>query len=75
MTVYHGSPNQDIIPTFGFPEEENGYLSNWYLSDFVMGEIHFSSVEQYMMYQKAITFDGSKKISFNAIKLETKTFH
>lgn len=41
---------------FHKPNEENGYLSNWYSSDFVVNNIHFSSMEQYMMYQKAICF-------------------
>lgn len=41
---------------FHNPEEENGYLSNWYMSDFVIDEIEFSSMEKYMMYQKAVTF-------------------
>lgn len=36
--------------------EENGYLSNWYESPFTIEGINFSSVEQYMMYKKAITF-------------------
>ena len=35
----------------------NGYLSNWYLSDFYMGGIQYSSMEQYMMYQKALLFE------------------
>lgn len=37
-------------------EEENGYLSNWYLSDFIVDGMTFSSMEQYMMYQKACLF-------------------
>ena len=41
---------------FHNPEEENGYLSNWYLSDFLVDGIAFSSMEQYMMYQKAMVF-------------------
>lgn len=41
---------------FHNPNEENGYLSNWYLSDFVVDGISFSSMEQYMMYQKAVVF-------------------
>lgn len=41
---------------FHNPDEENGYLSNWYLSDFTYANIHFSSMEQYMMYQKAVCF-------------------
>lgn len=37
-------------------DEENGFLSNWYLSDFSINGISFSSMEQYMMYQKAVCF-------------------
>jgi len=45
---------------FHNPNEINGYLSNWYLSDFVFDGIRFSSMEQYMMYQKAITFNDNE---------------
>lgn len=48
------------IICFHNPDEENGYLSNWYSSSFVMGNIVFSSVEQYMMYQKATCFQDGK---------------
>lgn len=41
---------------FHNPDEENGYLSNWYTSPFTVSGINFSSVEQYMMYQKAVCF-------------------
>lgn len=41
---------------FHNPDEEYGFLSNWYLSDFIVDGIHFSSLEQYMMYQKAVHF-------------------
>lgn len=41
---------------FHNPDEENGYLSNWYLSEFTVDDITFSSMEQYMMYEKAILF-------------------
>ena len=41
---------------FHNPDEENGYLSNWYLSEFTIDDITFSSMEQYMMYEKAILF-------------------
>jgi hypothetical protein len=41
---------------FHNPDEENGYLSNWYLSDFTVGDISFTSMEQYMMYHKAVCF-------------------
>lgn len=44
------------IICFHNPEEENGYLSNWYPSRFTMDGIVFSSMEQFMMYCKAQCF-------------------
>ncbi len=44
---------------FHKPEEPNGYLSNWYLSDFKINGINYLSMEQYMMYQKAVLFGDS----------------
>ena len=41
---------------FHNPNEENGYLSNWYLSPFTVEKKIFSSMEQFMMYRKAICF-------------------
>ena len=41
---------------FHNPDEENGYLSNWYPSVFAASGVKFSSMEQYMMYCKAICF-------------------
>ena len=48
------------IVCFHNPDEENGYLSNWYLSEFTVDNISFSSMEQYMMYKKAVCF-GDKE--------------
>lgn len=49
---------QEII-CFHRPEEENGYLSNWYPSAFEKDGHRFSSMEQYMMWSKATVFrDG-----------------
>ena len=45
---------------FHNPEEENGYLSNWYLSDFTIDNIRFTSMEQFMMYEKACCFNDEK---------------
>lgn len=42
---------------FRFPDEENGYLSNWYLSRFEVECIEYSSLEQYMMHKKATYFN------------------
>ena len=44
------------IISFHNPDEENGFLSNWYLSKFEVSGVVYSSMEQYMMYQKAICF-------------------
>ena len=48
------------IRCFHNPDEENGYLSNWYISEFKIDSIKFSSTEQYMMYKKAIVFNDNK---------------
>lgn len=48
------------IICFHNPDEINGYLSNWYLSDFEIDGLKFSSIEQYMMYKKAVTFNDEK---------------
>lgn len=45
---------------FHNPDEANGYLSNWFLSDFEKDGVHFSSMEEYMMYQKAVLFKDSE---------------
>ena len=45
------------VVCFHDPDEENGYLSNWFLSDFTVDGIRFTSMEQYMMYQKAVLFN------------------
>ena len=53
------------IICFHNPDEENGYLSNWYPSRFTVNDITFSSMEQYMMYKKAECFkdkDTAEKI-------------
>lgn len=44
------------IVCFHNPNEENGYLSNWYPCKFIVENKEFSSLEQFMMYQKVICF-------------------
>lgn len=44
------------IICFHNPGEENGFLSNWYPSVFQLNGIEFFSVEQFMMYRKAMCF-------------------
>lgn len=48
------------IICFHNPDEEYGFLSNWYLSTFTIDRISFSSVEQYMMWCKAKCFNDYK---------------
>ena len=48
------------ITCFHNPDEMNGYLSNWYLSDFEVNGIKYSSMEQYMMHQKAVLFNDNE---------------
>lgn len=48
------------IICFHNPDEINGYLSNWYLSDFTVSGIRYSSMEQYMMHQKALLFQDQE---------------
>lgn len=45
---------------FHNPEEEYGFLSNWYLSDFQVDHVMYSSMEQYMMHQKALIFGDAE---------------
>lgn len=44
------------VVCFHNPNEDNGYLSNWYPSRFIIDGVTFTSMEQYMMYQKAVCF-------------------
>ncbi|MBR5229001.1 MAG: NADAR family protein [Firmicutes bacterium] len=37
-------------------DQENIEFSNWYLADFIVDSRKFTSVEQYMMYEKALLF-------------------
>lgn len=45
---------------FHNPDEENGFLGNWYLSEFTVDGIVFTSMEQFMMYKKAVCFNDSE---------------
>lgn len=62
---------------FHNPDEEYGWLSNWYPSPFEVGGIRFSSMEQYMMYEKAITFGDTvtaKKILLESDAASIKAY-
>lgn len=64
------------IVCFHNPDEENGYLSNWYPCRFTVNNVNFSSMEQYMMYKKAACFsdkDTADKILATDDVAEIKT--
>ena len=61
---------QDFV-CFHNADKENGYLSNHYHSDFSFQGIRFTSVEQYLMYRKAILFEDS--VARNRILLTDDT--
>lgn len=44
---------------FHSPEDPYNWLSNWYFSDFVIDGFKYSSMEQFMMHQKALLFKDS----------------
>lgn len=46
----------DEMMFFHNPDDPHGFLSNWYASEFEVDGVSFSSLEQYMMYKKALTF-------------------
>ena len=54
---------------FHNPNEANGYLSNWYPSPFTLYGVAFSSMEQYMMYRKAVCF-GDDKVAAQILTTE-----
>lgn len=54
---------------FHNPNEENGYLSNWYPSLFTVEKKTFSSIEQFMMYRKAICF-GDEAVATNILSTD-----
>lgn len=65
------------IVCFHNPNEENGCLSNWYPSKFTVNDVDFSSMEQYMMYKKAVCFgdkDMANKILATDDVSEIKAF-
>ena len=57
------------VVCFHNPEEEKGFLSNWYISKFEVTGRVFSSMEQFMMYQKAICF-GDEAVAEQILKTD-----
>ena len=42
------------------PDEPYGFLSNWYISPFVLDGVRFTSSEQFIMYKKCVVFGDWK---------------
>ena len=59
-----------IVICFHNPNEENGYLSNWFVSPFCLSGFTYSSMEQYMMHQKALCFHDTE-IASQILKTDT----
>ena len=58
------------IICFHNPDEENGYLSNWYAAGFTYKEVYFTSMEQYIVTAKLFCHRNcSPKLSKNIKKL------
>ena len=55
------------IICFHNTDEENGYLSNWYPVKFTVDSVAFSSMEQFMMYKKALYFGDYNILPDNTI--------
>jgi ribA/ribD-fused uncharacterized protein len=51
--------SSDTVIGFWKPEGENGYLSQWYMSPFILDGITYSCAEQAMMAAKAKTFNDT----------------
>lgn len=71
FTLLKGGFYMRNVICFHGPNEDNAYLSNWFLSNFEVDNIQFTSMEQYMMYQKAIIFNDK---AIAAQILETSDF-
>ena len=54
---------------FYSPQKENGFLSNWFPSEFTCDGYHYMTSEQYMMHQKALLFRDT--VTANKILNET----
>lgn len=59
MDILHTNITTVNAVYFHDPDEEYGFLSNWYKSDFTVDGVKFSSAEQYIMYKKCLILGES----------------
>lgn len=57
------------IVCFHNPNEDNGFLSNWYPAEFTVNGVCFSSMEQFMMYKKAEYF-GDEETAYKILQTD-----
>ena len=67
MTETTAEPETGDMIIFHDPDKEYGFLSNWYLSDFSVDGVKYTSAEQYLMCRKAELFGDAE--SLDAIML------
>ena len=65
ITLFHGTPDKIVVPTYGLGEKRHDYGMGFYLTD----DIRFTSMEQFMMYRKAQCFQD-KKIADKILQTE-----
>lgn len=58
--LYGAIGNENECVFFWNEDCENGYLSNWYISPFVVDGTTYQTTEQYFMVQKAVLFGDLK---------------
>lgn len=59
MDMHWKAPKPEML-FFWHEYDRNGYLSNWFESEFVVDDFCYQSVEQYIMAQKAKLFHDAK---------------
>lgn len=60
LSEMNGKSVKESVVRFHQITEPNGYLSNWYLRDFMINGVTYCCVKQYMMQQKALLFGDSE---------------
>ena len=58
---------------FHKPDEPYGFLSNWFYSPFEIGNIKYTSTEQYIMYQKCLIFGDEESASLYFLQIIRKS--
>ncbi|KAH3745880.1 NADAR family protein [Pelomyxa schiedti] len=57
-----GDGDRVTVLAFWKPQEPNGWLGNWFTSHFTLDDKHFTCVEQWLMYSKAVLFNDRQSM-------------